>query len=32
MHRIRKRKFYLAALGLNDTTAPAAWNAVLSNK
>jgi transposase-like protein len=32
MHRIRKCQFDLCALGLKDTTAPAVWNAVLSNK
>ena len=32
MHRIRKGQFGLWALGLKDTTAPAVWNAVLSNK
>ena len=32
MHRIRKDQFDLSVLGLKDTTAPAVWNAVLSNK
>jgi transposase-like protein len=32
MHRIRKGQFNLRTLGLKDTTAPAVWNAVLSNK
>ncbi len=30
MHRIRKDQFNLARLRLKDTTAPAAWKAVLS--
>ncbi|MGF6383566.1 hypothetical protein OKW33_006133 [Paraburkholderia atlantica] len=32
MHRIRKAQFDLCALRLSDTTAPAAWNAVLFNR
>jgi transposase-like protein len=32
MHRIHKGQFDLCALGLNDTAAPSAWNAVLSTR
>ncbi|MGF6995056.1 hypothetical protein P3T25_003422 [Paraburkholderia sp. GAS32] len=32
IHRIRKGQFDLSALGLKDTTSPAAWNAVLFNR
>jgi transposase-like protein len=31
-HRIRKRQFDLAKLGLKDAAAPAVWNAVLSTR
>ena len=32
MHRIRKGRFDLCALGLKGTAAPSAWNAVLFNQ
>jgi putative transposase len=32
MHRIRKRQFNLAMLGLEDAAAPAVWNAVLFDR
>ena len=32
MHRIRKGQFGLARLRLEDTTAPAVWNAVLTTQ
>jgi transposase-like protein len=32
MHRIRKGQFDLSTLGINNTTMPLVWNAVLSNK
>ncbi|CAE6867863.1 hypothetical protein R69746_08218 [Paraburkholderia aspalathi] len=32
MHRIRKGRFDLSALGFNDTTSHTAWNSALSNR